>query len=423
MTSFHRVLTALTLGACAATCSRQPDFDLIIRGGMVYDGSGEVPGQQRADVGIIGDRIRAIGDLTGRPAGTIIEANGKAVAPGFIDAQSRAGLTLLADGAADNHLRQGITSEIVADGSAAFWNAATADTTSLQRYGLTLDWSGLAGYFNKLESRGMAINVGALVPLSAARAAGNRGLFVDTAMRDGALGVLDDVHASLQEITTVAGMAGRYGGTAMIHSDSTVAESDDAMVSVGSHVRRLIIADISHAPNQPISAIIARMTRAIARNVPVVGTLTPYASAKGEPDTEIRDSLRFGGALVVTDSTTMNDATAPADTRPAAFGAMPRFVALARDARVTELHDAIRRLTSTPATLYQLEQRGYIRENYFADLVVFDSQIIADRATFDRPNQYPVGIEYVIVNGVVELTPRGITGARAGARLVHLRPG
>jgi len=422
MTSFLRVLAALTLGACATTCSRQPDFDLIIRGGTVYDGSGEVPGDQRADVGIIGDRIRAIGDLTGRPAGTIIEANGKAVAPGFIDAQSRAGLTLLADGAGDNHLRQGITSEIVADGNPAFWNAATADTTSLQRYGLTLDWSGLGGYFNKLESRGIAINVGALVPLSAAGGAGNRGSFIDTAMRDGAFGVLDDVHAGLQEITSVATMAGRYGGTAMIHSDSIVTESDDALVSVGAQVRRLIIADISRAPNQPVSALIARMTRAIARNVPVVGTLTPYAAATGEPDAAIHEALRFGGALVVTDSRTMNHATAAADTRPPAFGAMPRFVGLARDARVTELRDAIRRLTSTPATLYQLEQRGYIRENYFADVVVFDPQTIADRATFDTPNQYPVGIEYVIVNGVVELTPRGITGARGGTRLVHLPP-
>ena len=79
------------------------------------------------------------------------------------------------------------------------------------------------------------------------------------------------------------------------------------------------------------------MTRAIARNVPVVGTLTPYAAATGEPDAAIHEALRFGGALVVTDSRTMNHATAAADTRPPAFGAMPRFVGLARDARVTEL--------------------------------------------------------------------------------------
>jgi N-acyl-D-aspartate/D-glutamate deacylase len=421
MTLF-RMLTALGLAACAATCSQQPEFDLVIRGGTVYDGSGETPGERLADVGIIGDRIRTIGDLRGREAGTSIDATGKAVAPGFIDAQSRAGLTLLADGSADNHLRQGITSEIIADGSPALWTTATADTASLQRYGLTLDWNGLPGYFTKLETRGIAINVGTLVPLSAANATGRSSAALDAAMKDGALGVLDDVHANQQEITTAAVTAGRYGGTAMIHSDSTIAASDDALVSVGSQVRRLIVADISHAPGQAVAEMVARLSRAIARNVPAVGTLTPYASAKGESDAAIRQALRFGGTLVVTDAQTMKDSTRAADTQPAAFGAFPRLFALARDAQVTELRDAIRRVTSTPATLYQLQQRGYIRENYFADLVVFDPQTIADRATFEKPNQYPVGIDYVIVNGVVELTPRGITGARAGSRLVHVPP-
>jgi N-acyl-D-amino-acid deacylase len=422
MTRTYRVLTALSLAA-ATTCSRPPEFDLIIRGGTVYDGSGEIPGERRADVGIIADRIRAIGDLTGRQAGTFIDATGKAVAPGFIDAQSRAGLTLLADGSADNHLRQGITSEIVADDTPAFWTSTTADTGSLQRYGVTLDWNGLAGYFGKLESRGTAVNVGTLIPLSAANAASNRSAFIDTAMRDGAMGVLDDVQASQQEMTAAAAVAGRYAGTAMIHADSPIAQSDDALISVGSQVRRLVVADISHASNQPVSEAIARLTRVIARNVPVVGTLTPYAATRGAPDTAVRDALRFGGALVVTDSKTMKDSAANMDTHPATFGAIPRLLALARDAHITELRDAIRRVTSTPAALYQLQQRGYIRENYFADLVVFDPQTIADRATFDTPNQYPAGIEYVIVNGVVELTPRGVTGARAGFRLAHVPPG
>jgi N-acyl-D-aspartate/D-glutamate deacylase len=416
----YRVLAALSLAVWTTTCSRPPEFDVIVYGGTVYDGSGEIPGERRADVGIVGDRIRAIGDLTGRQAGTFIDATGKAVAPGFIDAQSQAGLTLLADGSGDNHLRQGITSEIVAGGTPAWWTAATADTGLLQRYGVTLDWNGLAGYFSKLESRGIAINVGALLPLSAANAASNHSAFIDTAMADGAMGVVDDVHASQQEIATAAVVAGRYGGIALIHADSPAAASDDAIIGVGAQVRRLIVADIPHAPNQPMAEMIARLTRAIARNVPAVATLTPYAATRSDSDAAVREALRFGGALVVTDSRTMKESTAPTDTHPAAFGAMPRLLALARDAHITELRDAIRRLTSTPATLYQLQQRGYIRENYFADLVIFNPQTIADRATFDKPNQYPVGIEYVIVNGVIEVTPRGITGARAGTRLAHV---
>ena len=71
------------------------------------------------------------------------------------------------------------------------------------------------------------------------------------------------------------------------------------------------------------------------------------------------------------------------------------------------------------ASIFQIAQRGIIRENLFADIVVFDERAIADRATFEKPNQYPAGIEYVIVNGVVALSPKGLTGSRPGSRLVH----
>src|SRR4051812_8887492 len=115
-------LVIVVLFACAVGCSGEPDFDVIIRGGTVYDGTGELPGVRRADVAIAGDRIRAIGDLSARRAPLVIDATDKVVAPGFIDAQSRSGLSLVADGSGDNHLRQGITSEILVDGSPAAWN-------------------------------------------------------------------------------------------------------------------------------------------------------------------------------------------------------------------------------------------------------------------------------------------------------------
>ena len=412
-------LIVLCLFTFESGCSGQPDFDVIIHGGTVYDGTGELSGIRRADVGITGDRIRAIGDLSARRAPLVIEAHGKVVVPGFIDAQSRAGLTLLADASGENHLRQGITSEILADGN-ALWSAATADALALQRYNVTLDWSGLSGYFNKLESHGTAINVGTLVPLSAARAAAGRDAFIDAALRDGAFGIVDDVHAGEQELSAVAPVAGRYGGIVMVHADSEAAATDAAMVAVGSQARRLIIADLSHAQsNHPASEITARMLRVIAQMTYVLGTLTPYPPSRGEADAAVQEIMKFSGALIVTDSRTMKDSIAETGVHPAAFGAFPRLFALVRDAHLLELREAVRRATSTPATLYQIQERGFVRENYFADLVVFDPQTISDRATFEKPNQYPAGIEYVIVNGVVELTPRGVTGSRAGSRLLH----
>src|SRR4029077_18595450 len=92
---------------------------------------------------------------------------------------------------------------------------------------------------------------------------------------------------------------------------------------------------------------------------------------------------------------------------PAAFGAFPRLLGqLSRDEHLVDFREAIRRNTSGVASVFRIAQRGIIRENYFADLVVFDPRTIADRATFEQPNQYPAGIDYVLVNGVVVVTPK-----------------
>src|SRR5512145_765600 len=155
---------------CAACTQPSNRYDLIIRGGEVVDGTG---GQaaRRADVGVIGDRIAAVGDLSGVQAGREIDAAGKIVAPGFIDVQGQSGTTLLADGNAESHIRQGITSEIIGEGgSPAFWTAAdTADNEALAPFGVTIDWTGFAGYFNRLRQSGTTVNVGTFVPATQVR--------------------------------------------------------------------------------------------------------------------------------------------------------------------------------------------------------------------------------------------------------------
>ena len=92
---------------------------------------------------------------------------------------------------------------------------------------------------------------------------------------------------------------------------------------------------------------------------------------------------------------------------------------MVRDDHLMELREAIRRSTSLPAAVFGIPQRGIIRENYFADIVVFDAAAIADRSTVEKPNEYPAGIDDVIVNGVITVTPRGLTGARPGYGLLR----
>ena len=411
---------SVALALMAAACSRQPDFDLIVRGGTVYDGTGEPTGVRRADVGITGDRITAIGDLTARTAPEMIDATGKVVAPGFIDIASRSGVSLLAGGFGESHLRQGITSEILGENSPAFWTMATADTDALQRAGLTLDWSGLNGYYAKLEARGTAINVGTMVPLSLARAAPDRIAFIDAALRDGAFGVIDDVNADAAELTPAATAAGRHDAVVTMRIESPVASDEASLLAVGAQSPRIVIIGVSRLPGDALSAFVQQIVRAGRRNVTVSDALSPYAPTPDASDMVIRDALKYGGTLVATETAAVSGASAPPDTAPAAFGAFARLLGqLSRDDHVLELREAIRRNTSMAASMFQLARRGIVRENYFADLVVFDAGTIADRSTFEMPNQFPAGVDYVIVNGIVTLTPRGLTGSRTGTRLVH----
>src|SRR5690242_3208325 len=94
--------------------SAQASFDIIIRGGTVYDGTG-APGR-RSDVGIQGDRIGAVGDLTSVQATSVIDATGLAVAPGFINMLSWSTESLLVDGRSQGEIREGVTTQIFGEG-------------------------------------------------------------------------------------------------------------------------------------------------------------------------------------------------------------------------------------------------------------------------------------------------------------------
>ena len=103
---------------------------------------------------------------------------------------------------------------------------------------------------------------------------------------------------------------------------------------------------------------------------------------------------------------------------PRAYGNFSRFLGkYVRDEKVVSLAEAVRRLSGLPATNLGLDHRGFIKEGMFADVVVFDPATIADRATFEQPHQYAVGMRHVIVNGVPVLRDGEHTGAKPGRAL------
>jgi N-acyl-D-amino-acid deacylase len=131
---------------------------------------------------------------------------------------------------------------------------------------------------------------------------------------------------------------------------------------------------------------------------------------------DVRRIIREPWTMVASDSSVRRHGEgAP---HPRGYGNNARLLGLyVRELRLLSLEDAVRKMTSLPAQTFGLRGRGLIREGFAADLVLFDEQTIADRATFDRPHQYPVGISRVFVNGVAVFEDGRMTAARPGAAL------
>ena len=103
---------------------------------------------------------------------------------------------------------------------------------------------------------------------------------------------------------------------------------------------------------------------------------------------------------------------------PRAYGTFARLLGrYTRDEKILSLGEAVRRLSGLPATNLELDRRGFIKEGMFADVVAFDPATIADRATFEKPHQYAVGMKHVFVNGVQVLKDGEHTGAKPGLAL------
>ena len=156
--------------ASAAATQAADTYDLIVRNGTLYDGTG-TPGR-RADVGIRGDRVASVGDLSGATATTEIDATGKAVAPGFINVLSWANLSLIADGRGMSDLKQGVTLEIMGEGESGgpLNDAMKADI--LQHQGdikYAIDWTTLGEYLDSLVRRGISPNVASFVGATTVR--------------------------------------------------------------------------------------------------------------------------------------------------------------------------------------------------------------------------------------------------------------
>jgi N-acyl-D-aspartate/D-glutamate deacylase len=147
-----------------STSRASADFDVIIEGGTVYDGSGDEPRQ--ADVAIRGDRIAGIGDFKSARTKSIVDATGLAVAPGFINMLSWSTESLIQDGRSQSEIRQGVTTEIMGEGeSMGPVNDRVRDHMLRSQADIKYDikWNTLAEYLKYLEKRGISCNVASFI--------------------------------------------------------------------------------------------------------------------------------------------------------------------------------------------------------------------------------------------------------------------
>ena len=298
-------------------------FDVLITNGRVVDGTGAP--WFRADVGITGDRITAIGQLAGREARTRIDASNLVVAPGFIDMLGQSEFNVLADPRAASKITQGVTTEITGEGSSiAPLNDALvkAAQPSFDRFKVALDFRTLSEYFARLERNRPAINVGTFVGAGGVRAyvmgSGQKTAsagdieamkkLVEQAMQHGALGVSTSLQyvpgrfATTDEIVELAKVARQYGGIYISHQRSESAQIIQSLDEVFAVAERANIpAEVWHLKTAykanwgRMPEVLKYFDAARARGLDVTANMYPYDRASNGLDACLPLWVREGG--------------------------------------------------------------------------------------------------------------------------------
>jgi len=517
------LLIVLSVSWPVAQPARPSTFDVLIRNGRVMDGSGNP--WRRADIGITGTRITAIGRLSTAQAKTIIDVRDRLITPGFIDVHSHA-----AEGLRRETLRQG--RPLLAQGVTTI--VANPDG------GGPVD---LAAQRRELQNGGIGLNVVQLIGHGSVRNAvmerANRRAtpeelermreLVRRGMEQGAFGLSSGLFytpgsfADTEELIALAAVAGEFGGVYTSH----IRDEGNYSVGVVAAVEEVIrIAEQAHTvgivshmkalgpDNWGLSVpSIAKIDDARSRGVQVFADQYPYEASstslraallpggiqlpssdaiareneslsdeekrsRETLETTIRENLgRRGGASAIQIAAYRPDPSLEGKTladiahsrnvtaeraalelmargsvsivsfnmseedirhimtrpytmassdgglvlpsegqpHPRDYGAFARRLAVyVRERGVVSLEFAVRSMTSLPASVFGLNDRGWIREGAIADLAIFDPTLVRDRATYTNPHQLAEGMAYVLVNGKVVIDDGKFNDTLAG---------
>lgn len=539
----------LCLFFLTAACSFQTDYDIVIRNGTIYDGSGSAPFS--GDVAINADTVAAVGSLGEVRGKQEIDAEGLAVAPGFINMLSWATESLIEDGRSQSDIRQGVTLEVFGEG----WSMGPLndkmkkeETESQGDIKFDIEWTTLGEYLEFLVNRGVSCNVASFVgattvriheigyedrPPTAEELDRMREL-VKQAMEEGALGVGSSLiyapafYAETDELIELCKVASEYGGMYISHIRSEGNRLLDAVEELLTIAREANIpAEIYHLkasgkPNwEKLDAVLQKVEAARAQGFRITADMYTYVAGATGLDAAMPRWVQEGGykewvkrlkdpvirkrvkqemltptnewenfflaagpekmllvgfkseALKPLTGKTLAEVaasrgTSPAETamdlvieddsrvetvyflmseenvqkkiaipwvafdsdeaslapegaflkrnpHPRAYGSFARLLGkYVRDEKIIPLEEAVRRLSSFPAMNLNLKRRGFLKQGYFADVVIFAPENIQDHATFAEPHQFSTGVVHVFVNGVQVLKDGEHLGAKPG---------
>ena len=304
--------------------AQRPRFDVIIANGRIVDGTGAP--WFRGDVGIVSDRITAIGALGDATTAATVDATNLVVAPGFIDLLGQSEFNVLVDGRAASKILQGVTTEVTGEGTsiAPVNDRQIADAApNAKHFGVAQDWRTLADYFKRLQERShTTINMATFVgaggirsyvigkddrPATPAELERMKALVAE-AMQQGALGLstslqyVPDRFASTDEIVELAKVAARYGGVYFTHQRSESARIFESLDEVFAIAERASIpAEIWHLKTAykanfgKMPEVLRRIDAARARGLDVTANQYPYTRASNGLDSCLPLWAREGG--------------------------------------------------------------------------------------------------------------------------------
>ena len=303
--------------------SKKQEYDTIIRNGMIYDGNGGEP--YKADIGIKKDTIAFIGDLSKASAGIEIDANGNAVAPGFINMLSWATESLIQDGRSQSDIRQGVTLEVMGEG----WSMGplNEELKKQQQESQTdinykIEWNSLGEYLAFLEKKGISCNVASFVGATTLRlnviGEDNRDpspaemdsmkLLVRQAMEEGAMGVGTSLiyppafFAKTTELVELCKEAAKYGGSYISHMRSEgdkLHEAVEELITIAKEAN--IHAEIYHLKAAgkdnwtKMDSVIRRVERARAEGLNITADMYTYIAGGTGLTATMPPTLQDGG--------------------------------------------------------------------------------------------------------------------------------